>query len=95
MGSLYFLSIWLFLFWRVPQHRKNMIFFGLLLAGPAMIGEYLWWTKDWWHPQTITGTRVGIEDFIASFTHLTIPSFIYKYTFGKTSDMIMIKKGIC
>lgn len=48
--------------------------------------NYLWWVRDWWHPDTITGTIVGIEDIIMSFTHLSIPIFIYKYVFSRDME---------
>jgi hypothetical protein len=45
--------------------------------------EYFIWIKDWWHPITVTGTPIGIEDLVMCFTHVGIPIFIYKYTFGR------------
>ena len=50
--------------------------------------EYAFWTSDWWHPITITGTRVGIEDLIMCFTHVGIPIFLYPYCFGRTAEVI-------
>jgi hypothetical protein len=37
-----------------------------IMSGLALVSglflEYFLFTRDWWHPLTITGTRVGIED---------------------------------
>lgn len=82
-GSLYLLAIWLFFYWRIPEIRKTLLFFSLSIAWLCMMAEYLWFLKDWWHPITITRTKLGIEDFITSATNITIPAFLYKYAFSK------------
>jgi hypothetical protein len=87
-GVLYLAVVWLFLYWRMPRHRKAMLFFGLSLSWLGIMAEHLWFLKEWWHPQTITGTRIGIEDFVASVTHLTVPALLYKYVFGRDSEGI-------
>lgn len=83
IGSLYFVPVWAWLYLRLPQHRKFMLLGGVSYMWLGFAVEYLWWTKDWWHPMTITGTVVGVEDIIMSFTHVAIPIFIYKYVVGK------------
>ena len=89
-GSLYLLAIWLFFYWRIPEIRKTLIFFSLSIAWLGLIAEYFWFLKDWWHPITITRTKLGIEDFIASVTHITIPAFLYKYVFSKKVSKLKI-----
>lgn len=89
-GVMYLAAIWLFLYWRMPQHRRTMLFFGLSLSWIGVVAEHVWFLKEWWHPQTITGTRIGIEDFIASVTHITIPALLYKYVFGMDSPEIKL-----
>lgn len=86
LGSLYFIPIWVWLYLRLPQHRKFMVFGGATYMWLGFAANYLWWVRDWWHPITITGTVVGIEDIIMSFTHLSIPIFIYKYVFSKDME---------
>lgn len=57
--------------------------------GASWIGlcaTYLWWIKDWWHPITITGTRIGIEDLFMSISHLGIGVFGYMLIFRKKTD---------
>lgn len=89
-GSLYLLAIWLFFYWRIPEIRKTLLFFSLSIVWLGLIAEYLWFLKDWWHPITITKTKLGIEDFVASATHLTIPAFLYKYSFSKKVSKLNI-----
>lgn len=86
VGSLYFLAIWLILFWRWPNRRRYMLIVGAIFMWLGIFTEYFWWTKDWWQPATITGTKIGIEDFIMSFTHASIPILIYKLVFSKRLD---------
>lgn len=86
VGTLYFLAIWLLFFWKWPKRRWPMIFVGFLYLGLGIFAEYFWWTKDWWHPQTITGTKIGPEDFILSFTVSGISILVYKFFFKKDLD---------
>lgn len=85
-GSLYFLAVWLALFWKWPNRRLPMAIIGALFIGLGLFAEYFWWLKDWWNPQTITGTKIGIEDVILSFTLPGISVLIYKFFFGKDLD---------
>ncbi|NDK07949.1 hypothetical protein EOM39_01735 [Candidatus Gracilibacteria bacterium] len=94
IGSLYFAFIALFMYYKMPKYRKPMLVISsmIFLAGP--ISEYLWMSKDWWHPETITGTLIGIEDFIYSFVSVLIPMFIYKLVFKKDTDRDFSKTNI-
>lgn len=60
-----------------------MLIFGVVFLWPGIAAEYLLWTKDYWHPETITGTIIGPEDFIMAFTHVSLPAVIYKFVFQK------------
>ena len=66
LGSLLFLPIWLLLFWRLPGARREMLVMSGLFVSIGVPIEALLYTRDWWHPVTITGTLVGIEDVIYS-----------------------------
>lgn len=85
-AALLFFIPWLFIYLRLPRHRLAMIVLGLGAVWIGLLAEYLWWTYDWWHPLTITGTRLGIEDIIMCFTHLGIGLFAYKALFNTESD---------
>lgn len=55
--------------------------------GASWIGiyaAYFWWSDDWWHPQTITRTRIGIEDMFMCISHLGIGVFGYIFIFRKS-----------
>jgi len=83
VGNLYLLAIWLYFFWKWPNRRIPMLVVGLMFLPVGLGAEYFWWTIDWWHPQTITGTRLGIEDAILSFSLPGISILIYKFFFKK------------
>lgn len=82
-GSLYFLAVWIYIFSKKPRWRKSMLLFGAAFLWPGIAAEYLLWTNDYWHPETITGTIIGPEDFIMAFTHVSLPAVIYKFVFRK------------
>ena len=86
VGTLYFLAIWLFFFWKWPRRRKPMVIIGTLFVTLGLFAEYFWWLPDWWHPQNLTGTRIGIEDVILSFTLPGILVLNYKFFFKKDLD---------
>jgi hypothetical protein len=54
---------------------------------------YFWWTVDWWHPPTITGTRIGVEDLLMSISHLGIGVFGYMVFFNKKTDAMFDLKS--
>lgn len=58
-----------------------MMFMGLLLAFIGVLYGFFWWTIDWWHPPTITGTKIGIEDILLGFTNGGIGAVIYQGIF--------------
>lgn len=91
LGSLYFLFVWTAIFLKLKRYRKKMILCGLAFW-IGLIAEYFFWTRDWWHPTTITGTRIGIEDVIMCFTHLGIPIFIYKGVFQRETQKNIFSK---
>lgn len=85
-GSLYLFSIWVFLAWRVTTHRQASFVFGLFYMWFAVLGVFLWYTVDWWHPLTITFSRMGPEDLIASFAHFALPLLFGRYVFRYNSS---------
>jgi hypothetical protein len=66
LGSLLFVPIWLLLFWRLPAARREMLIMSGLFVCIGVPMEALLYTRDWWHPITVTGTLVGPEDVIYS-----------------------------
>jgi len=74
-----FCIIWTSLYSSRKDLRKEMFSISVLIGVISVLTSYFWWTKDWWKPQNITGTIVGIEDFIMGFTSGGIMSIAYNY----------------
>jgi len=80
--ALVFLAIWLALFiWR-KNTRKEMLTMSLIFAFIGPISEIIY-TKDWWHPLTLTNTLIGLESFLVGFMIGGIASVIYEDIFKK------------
>lgn len=50
----------------------------ILVGCLSVATAYFWWTHDWWHPQTLFGTRVGLEDFLVGFASGGVAAVIYE-----------------
>ena len=46
------------------------------------------WTVDWWQPETVTGTRAGIEDAILGFTNGGLGAVLYEVVFKKRTRFL-------
>ena len=82
-GASLFLIPWLLIFRYRKDLRPMLAQFGLLAIGLGLLAEYLWWTKDWWQPQTVTNTVVGIEDVILAFGSVGVASSLFLVIFKK------------
>ncbi len=71
-----------------------MILTSLLISILSVLTSYFWWTKDWWKPETITGTIVGIEDFIMGFTTGGIMSIAYDFLLNKGYSKLKSKQRL-
>ena len=82
LGSILFLPVWLFLYFRRKDLRKKMIVMSFLLGfvGPLTESFFI---KDYWRPFTITNTSIGIEDYIFVFLFSGIACVLYEEIFGK------------
>jgi hypothetical protein len=67
-GALLSLLLWSIFFALSKGMRKDMVWISLFVGVYALVCDYFWWNVDWWHPITVTGTRIGIEDFITGFS---------------------------
>jgi len=74
---------WIILFVQKKRSRKEMLTLSSWAAALSIITSYLFWTKDWWRPETITGTIVGIEDLILGFAVGGIVTVVYERVFKK------------
>ncbi len=59
-----------------------MIIMSILFAIFGVFAEY-WWTQDWWKPQNITGTIIGLEDLLLGFSIGGISAVLYEELFKK------------
>lgn len=83
IGSLLFLIPWIILYKHRPDLRTEMMVMSIIIAFLSAITAYLWWTVDWWQPLTITGTRIGVEDFILGFANGGVAAVLYEEIFKK------------
>jgi len=60
-----------------------MLVMSVFIGAVSVASAYYWWTVDWWRPLTVTGTRVGIEDFLMGFASGGIMAVIYEEIFKK------------
>jgi hypothetical protein len=74
---------WVVFFIQKKRPRKEMLTISSLAAVISIATSYLFWTKDWWRPETITGTIVGIEDVILGFAVGGIVTVAYERVFEK------------
>lgn len=74
--------LWVVLFFARSDLRHKILAFSILggIAGP--ISE-VWYIKDYWHPLTITGWPISIEDVLFGFFVGGIGSVVYEELFGK------------
>lgn len=55
--------IWLILYWWRSDIRHEMAILSGFFGVSGVIGQFFL-RHDWWQPLTLTGTRVGLEDFL-------------------------------
>lgn len=78
IGTILFMIPWIAIFITRKDLRKEMIPISLLGGVISVVTGYVWWTIDWWLPQTITGTRVGFEDFILGWANGGVGAVLYE-----------------
>ncbi len=83
VGSLMLAPLWAIIFYLRKDLRKEMLYMSFAVAVLGIFAEWNLWTVDWWHPQTITGTRIGIEDFFLGITNGGLAAVIYEVLFKK------------
>ncbi|EAU54072.1 hypothetical protein AL013_00655 [Mariprofundus ferrooxydans] len=57
---------WLFFFVSRADLRQTMLKLSALFGIGGVLSEFIY-ISDWWNPVTVTGTPVGIEDFLFGF----------------------------
>lgn len=87
--GLIFLVPWIILFYLRKDVRKEMLIMSFIFGIAGLLVESTY-VNDWWKPLTITGTIVGIEDFLFGFVIGGIASVIYEEVWKKK---VRIRKG--
>lgn len=67
-----------------------MLTMGAIVAVGAIFLEAFIWTSDWWRPETITGTLIGLEDLLFGFLMGGIIASIYEELF---KDKLVAVRG--
>jgi hypothetical protein len=80
-GALLYLLLWGLVFLSRADLRREMVWMGALSVFYAVPHELLIWTRDWWHPQTITGTTVGVEDLLYAFGNGGVLAAVFALVF--------------
>ena len=91
IGDLIILALWLILFLRRKDTRKEMIILSLIFSAVSLLTAKIY-ILDWWRPLTITGTIPGIEDALFGFGVGGIASVIYEHLFNKRVKIKKVKK---
>ncbi|MFA6300902.1 MAG: lycopene cyclase domain-containing protein [Candidatus Paceibacterota bacterium] len=78
-----FCLIWVLIFLKRKDLRQEMLLMSIMIGIVSLLTSYYWWTIDWWRPINITGTKIGIEDFIMGFTSGGIMATIYEIVFKR------------
>ncbi len=90
-GALALLPFWLGLFLYRKDIRKQMLIMSFTIGVLSLATTHYWWTVDWWQSPTVTGTKVGVEDFIAGFLSGGIMAVVYEVLFSKQQYKIKNK----
>ncbi|MEK7618044.1 MAG: lycopene cyclase domain-containing protein [Patescibacteria group bacterium] len=81
-SDLIFVAAWLIIFFWRKDTRKELLWVSAIFGASAYLMQPLF-LIDWWHPETITGTKFGIEDFMFCFFGGGGLSVLYQILFKK------------
>lgn len=82
IGSLLFLLVWAFIFWRARTLRRPMLIMSFLAGSFGPLSEF-WYFADYWRPEIAFPLPFvgGVEDFIFGFAIGGIGAFAYESLF--------------
>lgn len=78
--------IWILIFYFRKDLRREILTMSIIIGIAGVWAQYQWWTVDWWQPATITGTKIGIEDFILGFFGGGIITVAYEAILRQKTD---------
>ncbi len=91
VANLIFIVAWLSIFFWRKDTRKELVRVSLIWGVLSFALQPLF-LVDWWHPETITGTKLGIEDFMFCFFGVGGFSVLYEILFKKKSIKLLERK---
>ena len=83
LGALTLAPFWLIFYLVRKDTRRQMILMSVMIGLLSLATTHYWWTVDWWQSPTITGTKVGVEDFITGFFSGGIMAVAYEVLFSR------------
>lgn len=87
-GIIAFVPIWLYCFIVRPDLRHPMLILSVLFGIGGILSNFFVYGHDWWEPQFVTGTTIGIEDFLFGFFFSGSVAVFYEIVFNKTYKSI-------
>ena len=90
--TLIFFFIWFALYIHRKDLRKEMLFVSFIFGIAGIASQYIY-LKDWWKPMTLTGTAIGIEDFLIGMFIGGIAAVIYEEIYKKKIRFRSSKKS--
>lgn len=91
VGCSFFLFIWLLLFFFRKDLRKEILTMSFLIAPFGLIGQ-IFYLRDYWQPQTVTGWSLGFEDLLFAFSIGGVGAVVYEEILGKKFSQRRLKK---
>jgi hypothetical protein len=82
-GIFIFAIIWIFIFIKRRESRRELIIIGLLFGLGSIPFENIYAIYDYWHPNFIFGQSFPIESFLYGFFFVGILTELYEATFRK------------
>ena len=76
--------VWGYFFLIRPDLRPVMVLLSSLFGIGGILSEFVY-ASDWWDPITLTGTIVGVEDFLFGFFFSGSVAVCYEVLFSKTN----------
>ncbi|MBU1215130.1 MAG: hypothetical protein KKF58_00270 [Gammaproteobacteria bacterium] len=74
---------WLYCYWSRPDLRRMLLRISVIFGIGGVTSEFIY-ASDWWHPTTLTGTMIGIEDFLFGFFFAGTVAMGYEVVLNKT-----------
>lgn len=81
-GALVFSPFWIYFYLTRSDLRATMLPLSILFGIGGLVSEFVY-INDWWNPETMFGTPIGIEDFLFGFFFSGSVAVFYEVIFNK------------